>query len=359
MRFFAFVCVLGVAASASAQSTTPNAAQYTNIVAPNAAAGTTVAEYINAAGTIAGGYQDASSMYHGFERTAQGAYTTIDPPGARFTAVTALNAVGAIAGFYSITDFGYPPRYRGFVRSRAGVFATFAALGESTSPRAMSPSGVVTGNYFDVNDPNTVAHGFVRASDGTITTFDAPGAGTGPGYGFPIQQGTFPNSINRAGAISGYFVNAVDPNIPIAHGFIRAADGTFTTFDFPGAGSLEAGEGTFPMGIDDAGDVAGYWVAVEVPSGFLRTADGTLTNIAAPGGGSISVTFMSPTGEILGSVGSPTRPAASAGFIRSVDGKMAEFACPGAYSTQPYGINAKGQIVGLYKSPNGSFLLVP
>ena len=59
---------------------------------------------------------------------------------------------------------------------------------------------------------------------GAIITFDAPGAGTGP------QQGTLAYAINQAGTIAGYYF---DSN-PVTHGFLRAPDGSFTTFDAPG-----------------------------------------------------------------------------------------------------------------------------
>ena len=74
---------------------------------------------------------------------------------------------------------------------------------------------------------NNVNHGFVRAPDGTITTFDVPGAGTGPG------QGTVPETINASGAITGWDIDAND----VSHGFLRAPDGTISaTFDVPGYG---------------------------------------------------------------------------------------------------------------------------
>jgi len=56
-----------------------------------------------------------------------------------------------------------------------------------------------------------VAHGFVRTPHGSITTFDAPGTGTGSG------QGTFPDGINDAGAITGYYID----NNDVLHGFLR------------------------------------------------------------------------------------------------------------------------------------------
>jgi hypothetical protein len=91
-------------------------------------------------------------------------------------------------------------------------------------------------------DLNFVWHGFVRAADGTITTIDIPGAGTGG------DQGTLVNTINAAGTVAGLYV---DPN-NVNHGFVRAADGTITTFDAPGAGTGFF-QGTDAVSIDAAG----------------------------------------------------------------------------------------------------------
>ena len=55
---------------------------------------------------------------------------------------------------------------------------------------------------------------------GTIITFDVPGA----------VNGTVASSINAAGAITGSYF---DVNF-ISHGFLRAPEGAFTTFDVPG-----------------------------------------------------------------------------------------------------------------------------
>ena len=52
--------------------------------------------------------------------------------------------------------------------------------GQGTRAGNINPSKAIAGRYIDASD---VSHGFLRAADGTITTFDAPGAGTGPGQG--------------------------------------------------------------------------------------------------------------------------------------------------------------------------------
>ena len=54
---------------------------------------------------------------------------------------------------------------------------------------SINPAGVIVGGYADANN---VSHGYLRAPDGTFTTFEAPGADTTPG---PFN-GTLAVSIN-------------------------------------------------------------------------------------------------------------------------------------------------------------------
>src|SRR6266567_8050559 len=85
---------------------------------------------------------------------------------------------------------------------------------------AINPAGAITGTYFDAN---FVPHGFLRAHNGSFTTFDAPGAS--------ITEAT---SINPAGAITGFYFDA---NF-VPHGFLRAHNGSFTTFNLPSGSSV-------------------------------------------------------------------------------------------------------------------------
>jgi hypothetical protein len=119
-----------------------------------------------------------------------------------------------------------------------GTFITFDVPGavDGTYPASMNPAGAITGYYYDVN---SVGHGFLRAN-GTFTTFDAPGA---------ALIGTIPSSINPAGAITGSYY---DVNF-VGHGFLRATNGTLTTFDAPGAGTTGSFPGTYAVGINPEG----------------------------------------------------------------------------------------------------------
>jgi hypothetical protein len=102
----------------------------------------------------------------------------------------------------------------------------------------------------------------------SVTTFDAPGSGTG------AATGTLGFTIDAKGDIAGTFI---DNNL-VAHGFLRAADGTFTEFDAPGAGT-SAMQGTFAIDIDPSGSyIAGmYEDSTNAYHSFLRAANGTIT----------------------------------------------------------------------------------
>jgi hypothetical protein len=99
------------------------------------------------------------------------------------------------------------------------TFITFDVPGAVfTIPIFINPMGTITGSY---TDANFLTHGFVRAPDGAFTTFDAPGA----------VNGTFPSGgITPNGTITG---SHTDSSF-ISHGFVRAPDGAITTFDGPG-----------------------------------------------------------------------------------------------------------------------------
>src|SRR5207249_1464219 len=98
-----------------------------------------------------------------------------------------------------------------------------------------------------------------------ITTFDPPGS---------IK--TEPSSINKAGADTGtYYTRAsvYAPDYP--NGFIRDAQGTFTSFDVPTAYFMEI------RSIKDAATVTGDYAAPDAAAryhhGFIRDAQGTIT----------------------------------------------------------------------------------
>ena len=243
-----------------------------NIPGAGTAAGSgfgTFPESINDAGTITGHYTDAENVWHGFLRTPRGDIITFDAPSGHTAANSlsgtfpdSINDAGTITGY-----FGGTPMSHGFIRTVGGRFITFdvpgasSLPGDGTFPRAINRRGAIVGNYSDAS--KEVNGGFLRSPGGTFTTFQAPGADTTEGSG----NGTFPVSINDAGAITGRYV---DGNI-VYHGFVRSPGGEFIAFDAPGASSA-LDDGTFPLSINDKGAIVGNYSAAdkEASRGFLR-----------------------------------------------------------------------------------------
>ena len=151
-------------------------------------------------------------------------------------------------------------------------------------PSGINPSGSITGF---TRDANSARHGFLRAPDGTFTIFDDPAAGTCSTSCGTIGngQGTRAYAINPSGEITGFYTD----NTGRCHGYVRAANGSFTQIDAPDAGTGPFPQGTFPseftpMGINPLGAITGFYVdASSVQHGFVRAANGTITEFDPTG----------------------------------------------------------------------------
>jgi hypothetical protein len=258
---------------------------------------------INPAGEIAGLYLDPNGIAHAFRRARDGTFTTFDFPVGTFPSsippILSINPARAITSSYCETSGCHS-----FLRSPGGTFTTFdAPLASDTFASSINPAGVIAGYSVVVTFPpfSITFHGFLRARDGTITTFDVPGA-----------SDTIGDSINPAGVIAGFYYDASD----VAHGYLRARDGAITTFDVPGAGTGPfQGTGLFGVAINPAGTIAGDYVdASNVSHGFLRAADGTISTFDPPGSVFTSPASINPAAEIAGSYTDAN--GASHGFVR-------------------------------------------
>jgi hypothetical protein len=317
---------------------------------------------INDFGTITGLSRDENSVRHGFLRYPDGRFVIFDHPNAgtngatgQGTRVGGLNLLGAVAG--SVRDannFDTP-----YVRDPAGNFHTLSLpdFGGGNG-NAINLWGVMVGNFLKLSDPNSLAflhyhgllfnpngsvtifdppgstmteipparaindfgsvtgdywvcsadlsscavHGFIRSADGKYTSFDAPGANPDPNVG-----GTFPQAINQLGDVTGYYGDANS----VFHGFVRSADGRFTTFDFPTTCTKTstppddcAFEGSFPSAVNDLGDVVGTYYGEDGNShGFWRRADGTIKRVDVAGAGNqTDIQTINDFGQMTGIV---------------------------------------------------------
>jgi hypothetical protein len=321
----------------------------------------TIVHGINSAGTMVGEYIDSAKNAHAYMRTLAGVDTVIDPPSSTEAEAAGINDAGVIAGAYADTK-GVA---QGFVMATDGTFTTFAApgagkaKGQGTIPQAINAGGVIAGTYKDSHD---VSHGFVRSAAGTITQFDAPSAGTTSGEGTFLTILFFSNGpiINAAGQIVGYSIDSGK----VHHGFVRAADGTITELNAPGAGTA-AKEGTYALGINSAGTITGsYMDAKKASHGYILATDGTYTEVnVGPGTTALNGTLIfgiNDRGVLTGAWGDASIDGAE-GFVIAADGTVTNFTAPDAgdkgngQGTYPLVVNDAGDIAGLVLDDNQVF----
>jgi hypothetical protein len=138
---------------------------------------------------------------------------------------------------------------------------------QGTAVVGIDTAGDVAGTYIDAAG---TSHGLLYSAAGTLTVIDVTGAITGK------NMGTFATVINTAGEIAGYYT-AVDQN----YGFVRAVDGTISTFAFATGGWQ--GEGTEIFGINSGGTVIGE--DQFRGGGYVRLSNGTITALSNNGYG--------------------------------------------------------------------------
>ena len=299
---------------------------------------------INLSGTVAGEFQDASFYLHGFVRAPNGTITTFDPTfcTAGSTAVigsSAINNPGAVIGFCTAGIIQV-----GFLRDPLGNFTEIDPPGSTlTQVNSINNSGEVAGSYVDSERPEKT-HGFVWSSAGGYTSFDVPAPGgtyAEDNFGIDIV------SINSSGQVAGhYYVSS-----SVSDGFLRASDGTFTTFPAP-----VAGDRVQATSMNDTAAITGFYTL-----GFSGTANyygllhqgGTTTSFDVPGETQTLAESINSYGTIVGS--GETGFNNAIGFVRDPLGTITTFVVPTADNTQPQSVNDLGVIAGIWLGPSPSF----
>ena len=102
-----------------------------------------------------GVFVDANNKERGFLRTATGAFTTIDVPGATSTDLSGINDTGQIVGYFT----GANGKQLGFLRTTTGALITIDVPGAlGTFARGINDAGQIVGHF---SDASFKAHGFV------------------------------------------------------------------------------------------------------------------------------------------------------------------------------------------------------
>lgn len=193
-------------------------------------------------------------------------------PDGVYSATTAINNRGAIAGISRTTD---------------GVFHPVRWSRNGTITRLSLPAGVGFGQTVDINESNKVL-GYYQGQQ--LETHPAVWDARGLRTDLPLPPGTtysLVNDMNNAGTVVGY----ASPN-PVRWN----TDGTVTVLP-----PLPGGTGGQAVAINDAGTIAGF---SRVPDGTQHAVrwspDGTITDLGTLGGGYSNSVDVNECGEVAG-----------------------------------------------------------
>jgi hypothetical protein len=258
----------------------------------------TVARGITADGRIVGFYGMPNGLQHGFV-LADGTLTTIDVPvpDARWTNIFGINARGDLVGAFGDKNLVQ----HGFFLAAYGTFIVIDGPDVTddgstirTLAKGINAAGDVTGYY----DTAHKRHGFMLSRDGVFTTIDLPGTQG------PPPNGTFVQSVNARGDLSGSFFNGS------VHGFLSSGDDV-TQLDVPFAGALN----TNAPGLNDSGDSVGFYTAGGRQLAFKRDRHGNYESFEAPTPTPASSTLaisLNTAGDIVGQY---THAGVTRGFV--------------------------------------------
>jgi len=259
---------------------------------------------INAGGDIVGSYNDAAGS-HGFLLSA-GEFTSLDYPSDNVlsTVATAIGPSGDIVGIYSLKSPASAGNAHGFLRTKEGEWATVDyPVGNHLMQGGLYSiltDGTMLGCFHDGTATTTTAmYGYVAYPDGATSEFDYPAdkpfamfygatpngktivgayrTGTGPAihwHGYLLDNRgmttldvpgsvlTQAYSINPAGETVGTYTALNPDGTTGMHGFLvetrglAAGNWQFTTVDFPGAIM------THVRGINAGSDLVGDYIIV-------------------------------------------------------------------------------------------------
>jgi hypothetical protein len=145
-------------------------------------------------------------------------------------------------------------------------------------------------------------------------------------------------SINASGAVTGYVTDTFG-----SHGFVRDPGGKVTKFEVNAA--------TVPLSINDAGEITGFWQDNNgLDHAWVRAVDGTITTFAGNGIDRSAVSIA------INADGTATGDINGMGFLRPSDGRISLFLVDGK-GPNVTSINQLDWVVGYFTpfEPNRYF----
>ncbi|MGD0239749.1 MAG: hypothetical protein ABSB59_05385 [Streptosporangiaceae bacterium] len=265
-----------------------------------------------------------------------------------FNQLLGVNNEGVIAGYFGSGAQGHPNQ--GYLRLPNGSYASENFPGSvQTQVTGLNDRGVTVGFWSSMNNANQVNdnRGFYAAG-GRFHTVDFP---TGDNASPIVDQLL---GVNDHDVAVGFYTNGQGSNRGYTYD-IRTRQ--FSRILVPGAPAGQAGPSLTAAGINNHGDVTGFYARTSsVTDAFLRLSSGRFITLAVHGASMTQALGVNDRDEVVGvyTVGSGSN-AQTHGFtwrpgygFRTVDDPH------GLGATTINGVNDAGDLVGFYTDAAGN-----
>jgi len=268
----------------------------------------------------------------------------INPADPTFNQELGINDSGVIAGYNGSGVPGHPNQ--GYTTTTAGTNFTPENFPGSVQTQVVgiNNNGTTVGFYAPTNNGSDANFGFYNKTPGSYTAVVNPLTTSTPSTNQLL-------GINDNGVAVGFY-NDANGN---SHGYkYNLNTGKFTAVVDPAA----AAASLTAAAIDDAGDVAGFFVnGAGKDRGFLDKG-GTFTTISLPGFADTQILGMNANGtELVGQAFGPL--GFTVGIVYDVaTGTLTKYSDPnGVGSTVFNGVNDAGDIVGFYTNATNGYTI--
>jgi hypothetical protein len=197
---------------------------------------------VNDSGELVGYYQTApGGAFNGFMGQIGGSSSTLNESAFTNTFVTGINDSGQIVGCVGTCGGPAAQANETFLYNGTSFTVFNPSFANTTNVKSqgagINGSGLIVGSYTGTLSGVTGTHGYVDNA-GTYSSFSDPNN----------ANGTLVGGVNNLGQIVGFYLLS-----GVAHGYQTSTSLTSFTDLFDSADAQ-----TFTLGIDSAGDVAGY-----------------------------------------------------------------------------------------------------
>jgi hypothetical protein len=218
------------------------------------------------------------------------------------------------------------------------VLSLFVSASALQASSTWTCSAVNTGIPTAINNAGQIVGtagraGFLQNPDGSITPIAYPGT--------TDLDLTVPGGINQLGEVAGYYT--ISGN---AHGFIRRANGDYEDFDLPAPPAGTTTSSVRVGGINNNDDISLSYVQGTTLTVAMRHNDGSYTPVASapiyrPGPAGVGA--INDAGTLV-----VTGYGIYDGYLRFVDGTTTYLGFPGAttWMSERFGLNNKNETAG-------------